>query len=292
MANIVKIKEAHPKLSENTITNYVKNYNRLITDGGDIKELLMAKPLATRHQYLWSIKTVMPHQSIKDKDLLEWVDEQINTGKKELKQYYQEQAKSKKESENWITLKELQKYNKKLRQVALTTKKTQDMRNWILTSLYVLDPVNHPPMRVDYNMEIVNGLTELDKSKNYLVKINKSKKEFVFNDYKTNKAHGEIRIPLSRKMNAAMNIYLSTLGSDHKFLFQDKLGKQITKNALQKQITRAFNGTGKTLGVSMLRHIVISENVDTGDKLKDKNEMAEKMGHSTSTQEIYKKFDK
>ncbi len=92
-------------------------------------------------------------------------------------------------------------------------------------------------------------------------------------------------------MNAAMNIYLSTLGSDPKFLFQDKLGKQITKNALQKQITRAFNGTGKTLGVSMLRHIVISEKVDTGDKLKDKNEMAEKMGHSTSTQEIYKKFD-
>ena len=41
----------------------------------------------------------------------------------------------------------------------------------------------------------------------------------------------------------------------------------------------------------MLRHIVISENVDTGDKLKDKNELAEKMGHSTSTQEIYKKFD-
>ena len=60
--------------------------------------------------------------------------------------------------------------------MALTTKKTQDMRNWILTSLYVLDPVNHPPMRVDYNMEIVNGLQELDKNKNYLVKINKSKK--------------------------------------------------------------------------------------------------------------------
>ena len=40
----------------------------------------------------------------------------------------------------------------------------------------------------------------------------------------------------------------------------------------------------------MLRHIVISDTVDTGDKLKVKEEMAAKMGHSVATQETYKKF--
>jgi hypothetical protein len=41
----------------------------------------------------------------------------------------------------------------------------------------------------------------------------------------------------------------------------------------------------------MIRHIVISDTVDTGDKLKAKEEIATKMGHSVATQELYKKFD-
>ena len=41
----------------------------------------------------------------------------------------------------------------------------------------------------------------------------------------------------------------------------------------------------------MLRHIVISDTIDTGDKLKEKQDIAEKMGHSVTTQELYKKFD-
>lgn len=85
-----------------------------------------------------------------------------------------------------------------------------------------------------------------------------------------------------------MNIYLK-YHPDNKYLFGKD--ENISKNALQKKVIGAFAGTGKTLGVSMLRHIVISDTVDTGDKLKEKAELAEKMGHSVTSQEIYKKFD-
>ena len=304
----ILIKEQHPKLSLKTIYNYVNNWKRVEThlkeqfnksieenvewngkesSNAIIKKFVMDKPMATRHQYLWSMKTVSPN--ILDDNMKSWIDSQIESGKKELKDYYAEQTKSKKESKNWATLKELQKYNKKQRTVALHTETKTDLRNWLLTSLYVLDVENHPPMRVDYNMEIVHGLAELDPNKNYLVIINKSKKEFVFGDYKTVKAYGVKRIPLSRKMNAMINIYLKH-HPDNKYLIQDRWGDNITKDALQKSIVRAFKGTGKNIGVSMLRHILISEKVDTGDKLKEKSEVAEKMGHSVATQEIYKKF--
>ena len=304
----ILIKEQHPKLSLKTIYNYVNNWKRVEThlkeqfnksieenvewngkesSNAIIKKFVMDKPMATRHQYLWSMKTVSPN--ILDDNMKSWIDSQIESGKKELKDYYAEQTKSKKESENWATLKELQKYNKKQRTVALHTETKTDLRNWLLTSLYVLDVENHPPMRVDYNMEIKHGLAELDPNKNYLVIINKSKKEFVFGDYKTVKAYGVKRIPLSRKMNAMINIYLKH-HPDNKYLIQDRWGDNITKDALQKSIVRAFKGTGKNIGVSMLRHILISEKVDTGDKLKEKSEVAEKMGHSVATQEIYKKF--
>jgi len=302
------LKETHPKLSLKTINNYINNWKRVETHLKDqfnksieedvewngkessnaiIKKFVMDKPMATRHQYLWSMKTVSPN--ILDDNMKSWIDSQIESGKKELKDYYAEQTKSKKESKNWATLKELQKYNKKQRTVALHTETKTDLRNWLLTSLYVLDVENHPPMRVDYNMEIKHGLAELDPNKNYLVIINKSKKEFVFGDYKTVKAYGVKRIPLSRKMNAMINIYLKH-HPDNKYLIQDRWGDNITKDALQKSIVRAFKGTGKNIGVSMLRHILISEKVDTGDKLKEKSEVAEKMGHSVATQEIYKKF--
>ena len=304
-----KIKEAHPKLSLNTINNYINNWKRIEThlkdqftknleSGGEwngaessykvIKEFIMAKPLATRHQYFWSMKTV--NSNILNDKLKSWMDSQIESGKKELKDYYAEQTKSKRESENWATVKELQKYNKKQRTVALHTQSKKDLRNWLLTSLYVLDVENHPPMRVDYNMEIKHGLAELDPNKNYLVIVNRSKKEFVFGDYKTVKAYGVKRVPLSKKMNAMINIYLKH-HPDNKYLIQDRWGENITKDALQKSIVRAFKGTGKNIGVSMLRHILISEKVDTGDKLKDKSDVAEKMGHSVATQEIYKKFE-
>jgi len=304
----ILIKEQHPKLSLKTIYNYVNNWKRVEThlkeqfnksieenvewngkesSNAIIKKFVMDKPMATRHQYLWSMKTVSPN--ILDDNMKSWIDSQIESGKKELKDYYAEQTKSKKESKNWATLKELQKYNKKQRTVALHTETKTDLRNWLLTSLYVLDVENHPPMRVDYNMEIKHGLAELDPNKNYLVIINKSKKEFVFGDYKTVKAYGVKRIPLSRKMNAMINIYLKH-HPDNKYLIQDRWGDNITKDALQKSIVRAFKGTGKNIGVSMLRHILISEKVDTGDKLKEKSEVAEKMGHSVATQEIYKKF--
>jgi hypothetical protein len=303
------LKETHPKLSLKTINNYINNWKRVETHLKDqfnksieedvewngkessnaiIKKFVMDKPMATRHQYLWSMKTVNPN--ILDDNMKSWIDSQIESGKKELKDYYAEQTKSKKEGENWATLKELQKYNKKQRTVALHTLSKKDLRNWLLTSLYVLDVENHPPMRVDYNMEIKHGLAELDPNKNYLVIINRSKKEFVFGDYKTVKAYGQKRVPVSKKMNAMLNIYLKH-HPDNKYLIQDRWGENITKDALQKSIVRAFKGTGKNIGVSMLRHILISEKVDTGDKLKAKSDVAEKMGHSVATQEIYKKFE-
>jgi hypothetical protein len=285
-----------------TVSGYVDKYllaKKEIDDFNDEGQLFAFfenKKPASKHTYLWSLKTVLNLAPEKNKTGLAWIEGAIDVNKKTINNYYQEQKKSVKESDNWISLKELQAYNKRQR-TALSAKSNKftrtsygavsDARDWLLTSLYTIDPVNHPPMRVDYNMEIAKDGDELDPQKNYLVIKNKSKKYFVFNDYKTNKTYGSKRIELSKKMNATMNIYLKFNG-DNKYLFGEN---NITKNALQKKIQKAFKGTGKVIGVNMLRHIVISDVVDTGDKLKQKMDIADKMGHSTATQELYKKHE-
>ncbi len=74
-------------------------------------------------------------------------------------------------------------------------------------------------------------------------------------------------------------------------LLQNRAGNKSTKNTIQKKITKAFSSTGKTIGVSLLRHIVISEMVDTGAPILEKEEYADKMAHSTTRQELYTKIN-
>ena len=104
------------------------------------------------------------------------------------------------------------------------------------------------------------------------------------------RSQGDIIIPLSKKMNAATNIYLKYLG-DSKWLFPTKNGTNSTTTHFHKMVQNAFKGTGKNLGVCMLRNIFITDNVDFSAKLKEKHEIAHKMGHSTQAPELYKKFD-
>ncbi len=292
------IKKKNPK----TIQTYVDNYLRAkkevdFTDPDKTEDYLNKKKPSTKHQYLWSILTIIELDKEKYEKTIERLKEMVDVNKKEINSHYKEQRKNIKENENWLTLKELDTHNKNLRSmVRMDTNgwkqapknKTQN-EAWMLTNLYTLDLNNHPPMRIDYNMEIIHKPEQVQEGNNYLLVHNKTRKEFIFGDYKTAGAYGQKKIPLSRKMNAAMNLYL--LHHDSKWLFPDRSGNNITKNALQKRIAKAYSGTGKKIGVSMLRHIVISEMVDTGAPIKEKEEFADKMAHSTATQEIYKKFN-
>jgi hypothetical protein len=293
-----KLKDRSPK----TIKVYVLNFKKTvretdINDADKLKDYLMEKKVNTRQNYLWSIKNVLELQSDPNKEVLSMIQNLIDSGKKEIDSYYQEQKKTKRESDNWISLKKLQEFNKNQKKALMTTTnkftKTpnkKELKNWLITSLYTLDPENHPPMRIDYNMEIIKSRDEIKQGNNYLLLESKSKKYFIFDDYKTGKSQGTKEIKLSRKMNSVMNIYLK-FNPDNKYLFQNNKGENISKNALQKLIQKVYLPLDKKIGVTLLRHIIISETLDTGDKLKKKQELADKMGHSTQTQEKYKKFE-
>ena len=63
----------------------------------------------------------------------------------------------------------------------------------------------------------------------------------------------------------------------------------MTPNGLTKYLNKTFEPTGKkNISSTMLRHIYISEKLG-GPTLKEKKALADKMGHSVATQEIYKK---
>ena len=84
-----------------------------------------------------------------------------------------------------------------------------------------------------------------------------------------------------------MNVWLRINKSGHLILNSQR--KPITSNGLTKYLNKVFEPTGKSnISSTMLRHIFITEKIG-GPALKEKQELADKMGHSVEQQELYKK---
>lgn len=307
-------------LRPSTIKTYLFNLNKLhkkIFDGKEIKDLdfltnttkvidaLADLKLSTQKTYLASIVVALDAMNEKKYEkALEKYREIMIDNIKEYNNQQKEQAKSESQDENWTSMKNLKKvvndYKKQLTDRGIFTKdkseltrKDKDLlQKWLVGSLYVTDN-NNPPIRLDYTpLEIIslkdyNKLSDEDlESKNYLVVVSRNKKFFSFGEYKTKKTYGIKKIDVGSKLNSVLNLYLRL--HDSKYLLLNAKGEPLSPNGLSKYILKVFEPTNKKITANLLRHIYISEFM-TGPSLKEKEELGEKMGHSTNTQELYKK---
>lgn len=174
---------------------------------------------------------------------------------------------------------------------ALTATQYETLLQNLLVSLYTLMA---PRRNLDYEaMCIVPKVDETSLAdKNYL---DFSAKQFVFNRYKTAKKYGQQKEDIPAELWDAISVYL-------KFhpLMKKKLPKTACIKFLVKQdgtplnsangITRLLNKAfGKRVGSSMLRHIYLTEKY--GDTLKEMEDDAAAMGHSTTQQREYVKTE-
>lgn len=210
--------------------------------------------------------------------------------------------KTETQKQNWTTLKELQdvvqNYEDKIKKEKITKreklnkKENELFQKYILGMLYVGDVDKHPPIRLDYSPmkiiteeEYIKNYDNKPSKINYLVIKSRNKKYFAFHNYKTIKTHGIKKIPISQKINTALNKYLKYT---NEYLFENNQNRPLSSNALGKLITKTFEPTGKKISVNMLRHIFISEKYPP-EKIKEQQKDASNMFHSTDTQKIYSK---
>tara|TARA_R110002153_G_scaffold193128_2_gene346486 strand:+ start:3110 stop:4063 length:954 start_codon:yes stop_codon:yes gene_type:complete len=213
---------------------------------------------------------------------------------------YENGEKSKKQKENWTTIKELVKVmnayladikdRELLKQETLNKKQMALMQKWVIANLFLNK--ENPPTRLDYApMEIINKADydklEADEKKNnnYLVITSRNNKTFSFNEYKTSGKYGENNIKVGKKLNSVINIWLKFNKTDS--LLLNTQGNPLSANGFGKEIKKTFEPTGKNISVNMLRHIYISEKYPNQTEEKDKD--AKLMGHSVSTQTQYSK---
>ena len=212
------------------------------------------------------------------------------------------QEKSPAQEKNWTTLAALRRVMRNYKaelvtrdvfkkpRAAISKRDFDLLQRWIVTCLYVLDDDN-PPLRLDYTMRVVSkseydDMSEKEKSSdNFLVVQSRNKKVFSLGSYKTDGKYGVVEIPVGRKLNSALNLWLNV--NDTGYLLLNAKGERLGANGLSKLINRAFEPTGKKVGASLLRHIYISERFPAQGA--EKEEVADKMLHSVDMQTGYAK---
>jgi len=258
------------------------------------------KKLSTRKTYLASIVvTLMAFD--KDKDLIKYYRDEMEDLAKRFNTEMQEQKKSETQDKNWVSLttlrKVMRKYRNELNEKEIFKKNPDELSNkefellqkWIVASLYILD--DNPPLRNDYIMKTIsnNDYSKLSESQkketNYLVIKSRNNKSFSLGDYKTSGKYGTKLIPVGKKLNSALNIWLKFNKSGHLLLNSRK--EPMTANGLTKFLQKTFAPTGKNISSSLIRHIFISEKFPAVNK--EKEAVADAMGHSVAQQTLYSK---
>lgn len=294
-------------ISESSLKLYLSNLKRL-NGGQEIKNLNFLKDVEkivdkikdykpnTRRTYIISIVSLLK-QEPKQKKLYDKYYTLLLEYNKDLKT---NNVKSAKQQENWINQDEIKEiYNKmgeelkpKLEKKKLTDAEFQELLNWVVLSLYTLNP---PRRNLDYQyMVIVKKYSdELDKMYNYL---DLEKNEFHFNNFKTKKTYQRQTVPINEELQLVIKEYL-------KF---HPLAKQIKKKDSIVPFLVNFNGApfentntitrilnkifGKKIGSSMLRNIYLTTKYS--GNLESLNKDATDMGTSSNTiQNQYVKLD-
>lgn len=275
--------------------NFLKNVDRVMSK-------LEKRKLATstKKNYVASVLSVLSiYKEKKGLDTLhEKYSELMETLVKQLDEQNPENTKSNRQQKNWMSWDEIMKKRDDLetniRQELKGLKfKDLDKRNhynillnMVVLSLYTLIP----PRRNDYaTMEIIEDEKDAtNENMNYLVL---NAKKFIYNNYKTSAKFGKQEIDIPPKLMNVIKLFLrfhpllqiKTKSYPVRFLVMAD-GRAVPKNnGITRILNRIFDN--KHIGSSLLRHIFLTEKY--GDVLQEKNELAQKMGHSVSMQNEY-----
>ena len=213
------------------------------------------------------------YQKLMLRDITEYNDEQ------------KEQKKTTKQEENWMSLEQVKQVHENLKQATahlfkkeqLTPKERQQFQDYVILSLYVLNP---PRRLMDYVDMTWNSS---DNAQNYI-----KGKKFVFNNYKTASKYGQQMVDISPKLMYILNRW-KKMNPNGIYVLTNEKGEKLTPSALTFKLNKIFN---KKISVNMLRHIFISDEVlkDMPALVKLEN-TAHDMGNSTAQQILYKKVE-
>jgi hypothetical protein len=211
-----------------------------------------------------------------------------------------EHVKTEKQEEAWLTWDDVDKKKSELSKDIssfisnkhISGAQYEKLLNFVILSLYTDIP---PRRNQDFlSMAVVKKWSaDMPADKNYY---DLSTQKFIFNKYKTSKAYGVQTVdvpntedaPLQQTLAAFLKHHPLAKGKTKEFKLLVKQDGSVLNsvNAITRCLNRIF---GKKVGSSMLRHVYLTSKY--GDTLKQMEEDAADMGHDTSQQRDYIKYE-
>lgn len=306
--------EYNSSVKKSTILKYVRNIINLkkflqytpdnldfLKDYQSILEVLNNKDrdysIQTKNSYIVAVL-----QTIKafkfENSLIDFYSSKVKEYNTIIKSNYLNQSKSKKQQANWVDwmtlIKFYVKYRRKVRKMRLTKKKDltkaeyNKVMNMVILSCYFSNYKENPPRRNIYASLYIYRIKKkedyelLDKKKNYLIIKNSRVKYFLFNDYKTVKNYGSIRIKINKELNNDINLWLR-FNKTKFFMPSVKKNRVMTTGEFTKRLKDImFKGTKKNISSQMIRNILLSYIHRDTPKIRFLTNLSVKMGHSLS----------
>jgi integrase len=289
------ISKSRPQAKETTIKMYVSNLNKLmkifeadnlnfLNDVEKVKEKLEDKHYTTQRNYYNSIIVYLMSKDKKQKLIEKYNDIRDELNKK----YTDEQSSgviSEKQKKSFIPLSELKNMIEQIKKdlnIPQLKKKEISSKEYKLLQIYViLEILVRIPMRNDLSNLIkitrreYNKLTDKQKEENNYLVIDKTKMEFIMNDYKTSKKYKEKVITIPKDLEKIIRMYIRKNG-DSKNLFP------MSRNAMSQALIKTSKKyLDKSISTTMIRKIVASDLLK--DVKKKEQELSNKMGTDIDT---------
>lgn len=319
MDKLIKEIDEARNISENTLKVYETNLRKIhegIEKGKDFNPDFLEKKdevlkfirdtysKVTQRTYLSAV--IVAADAMRDHKLAELYRDEMVPLRIELDDRINSGEKTEKQEKNWTTLANLKRVIKNMkmdlidddvyRGRELTKKTLRDLQDYTLLSLYLGDDANPPVRNADFEMKIITNKDykdlEGDKDFNYLVTDDKDKtrpKFFSFNNYKTSARYGTKEIKVGPKLAKILKFWLEKNEGKEWLLYNNK-DQPMTAQQISNRIKTLFKVTGKTITTNLIRSIYVTEKFPRDEKMKEKEDTANKMGHSVKTQsQVYSK---
>lgn len=279
-------------------TDFLQDFNKVM-------DTIKGMKITSKKNRITAILVSLTADSPLNNDLIDKYQLKLKELNDEYSAFLKTQKKTETQENNWLNYEDLvMVYNDIMKNVKLKKLTSQselkDKDFDTLQQLLILRTYLDFPLRNDFaDMKIIENtqLKELkdEDDNNYLAILPRNKKQFILNDFKNKKLIGRKRLDITPSLNKIINIWLKFNKSGYYLVKKDRK-TAMNPNNITKYLNKLFvSKTGKKIGSSLIRHIVISkisENQPTiiEEEAKEK-EIENKFLHSSNMNKLYRKID-
>jgi hypothetical protein len=209
---------------------------------------------------------------------------------KKIKEHLSTNIKSKRESNGWLSDDDIKTIKENLKaQIPSKIQTINDLnkyRDYIIFMIYDVQPSR---LDIADSKIIFKSNKPLDDTYNYIVLDKKNKTvEYIMNNYKTNKSYGTKNIKLDDSLYSLLLDYKKNVDkfNDYNWFLLNDSGNKMSRNRLSVVYSKLGNSINKRLGVSINRHMKISDLVP----IEAMKNLSDIMGNSINEQvNVYSK---